>query len=92
MLKKLVDILRKKGNNEYLEKAESLVRNDVLEGSLHLRNLDLVAKDIEVIAKALKEENDLGQYQINSISLSYNKEMGDNGTIFLMKNLPFSTA
>lgn len=82
--------LRIIGNKKCLEKAEILEQESSSMSALNLRDLELNSSNITSIVNSLKQEKELNQHLIKSISLSYNYLLGDSGTIILTKRLPIS--
>jgi hypothetical protein len=56
--------------------------------SLHLRNAGLRVSDAEVLAMALTRYSSVNGRMLQSLSVSYNPLLGDNGTKVLAKSLP----
>jgi hypothetical protein len=87
---KLATILRKIGNKKCIEKAEILENLSSPINTLNLRRLELNSSDVTAITNCLKQEGGESPHPVNSLSLSYNPQLGDSGAIALAKNLPES--
>jgi hypothetical protein len=88
---KVAKILRDTGRPECMEKAEQLTRKEIRSKALNLKSLDLQAHEVLEIAKALKDiDGQKGDYSLESISLSYNNVLNDEGVLTLLPNLPLS--
>lgn len=85
----LATILRMIGSKKCIEKADMLERETSPLHTLHLRDLELNASNITSIADCFNQELENTQY-LKSISFSYNRLLGDSGTIALTKHLPDS--
>lgn len=85
----IAEILRNIGNKACLEKA-TFLEHASNNKSLHLRGLELGPLEALKIAKALKETQTNGVFQISSISFSNNHSLGDQGAIALLNALPLS--
>ncbi|MFT4678402.1 MAG: hypothetical protein ACI84C_002846 [Flavobacteriales bacterium] len=90
MLRKLEEVLIKKGSSECLKKLESLEKEISLNGLLNLRKLDLEENELVSIANILEQEKGSSNSQLKSISLSYNPLVGNVGASLLLKSLPSS--
>ena len=86
--KEIAKLLRKKGNLECTQKAETLENKISEVRNLNLRNLGLDEKDIVDITNIIEQEND--NIYIKSISFSYNQLIGDVGATLIAKKLPHS--
>jgi len=82
-------ILLKKSNEKHLIKAKLLNSKKEIK-SLNLRDLELNTADIISIANLFKVENEANNCSIKSLSLSYNKQIGNDGAIALSEHLPKS--
>ncbi len=87
----LVDALRSCGTKACLAKANTLEINRNPMRSIHLRSLDLKASEIAKIADIIGQSGESGK-GIDSLSLSYNNGMGDEGCLALASNMPDSVS
>jgi hypothetical protein len=55
---------------------------------LHLRNADLNSSQIKSIAAAIKVVDENDGPRLRSFSMSYNANLGDEGVLILVQNLP----
>lgn len=85
----IAGILLKKSNEKHLIKAKLLNSKKEI-NSLNLRDLELNTADIISIANLFKVENEANNCSIKSLSLSYNKQIGNDGAIALSEHLPKS--
>jgi len=79
----IIDVLREIGTEKCLAKANALSQESIPMRSLHLRDFGLSAAHVIAVASCLKANKSL-----KSISLSYNKDLGDSGAIALSQQLP----
>ena len=86
--KNIADVLRKKGNTECLNKADSLQNDSNSQIVLQLRSLSLNTSDIAEIANIIKEEKNNSNAILTSISFSYNEQIGNAGSVVLANSLP----
>lgn len=86
--KNIADVLRKKGNTECLNKADSLQNDSNSQIVLQLRSLSLNTSDIAEIANIIKEEKNNSNAILTSISFSYNEQIGNAGSVVLANALP----
>jgi hypothetical protein len=86
----LIKVLRSTYNPVSNKVAETLLSLKDSESSydLHLRNADLNYKQIKSIAEAIKTVHANGGPSLQSFSMSYNSNLGDEGVLILVKNLP----
>jgi hypothetical protein len=87
---RIAGILRKTGRRECLEKAALLENSEQNSSRLHLRNLGLLPEEVMQIASVFKEMERSGNFNIDSISFSYNHSLRDEGAVALIKSLPIS--
>jgi single-stranded DNA-specific DHH superfamily exonuclease len=64
------------------------LKNSESSYDLHLRNADLNYSQIKSIAEAIRTVHDNGGPSLQSFSMSYNSNLGDEGVLILVKNLP----
>jgi hypothetical protein len=57
--------------------------------SFHLREASLDTDSIKILNKAFRDFNSTNDIRISSLSLSYNPQIGDEGILDLLKNIPF---
>lgn len=86
----LISALRATNDPVSIEVAESLIslKNSRSSYDLHLRNADLNHRQIESIAQAVRTVHENGGPSLRSFSMSYNSDLGDDGVLILIKNLP----
>ena len=86
----LINALRLTNNLVSNKVAETLLslKNSESSYDLHLRNADLNYNQIKLIAEAIKTVHENGGPSLQSFSMSYNSELGDEGVLILVKNLP----
>jgi hypothetical protein len=87
---KLACILRDVGNKACTDQAEMVEHATAPLTSLHFRSLGLESSDTVRIAEALQLDGDSVYHAIQSLSLSYNNNLGDKGATALAKHLPHS--
>ena len=86
----LINALRSTNNPVSNKVAETLLslKNSESSYDLHLRNADLNYNQIKSIAEAIKTVHENGGPSLQSFSMSYNSNLGDEGVLILVKNLP----
>jgi single-stranded DNA-specific DHH superfamily exonuclease len=86
----LINALRLTNNPVSNKVAETLLslKNSESSYDLHLRNADLNYNQIKSIAEAIKTVHENGGPSLQSFSMSYNSNLGDEGVLILVKNLP----
>jgi hypothetical protein len=86
----LINALRSTNNPVSNKVAETLLslKNGKPSYDLHLRNADLSYNQIKSIAEAIKTVHKNGGPSLQSFSMSYNSNLGDEGVLILVKNLP----
>jgi single-stranded DNA-specific DHH superfamily exonuclease len=86
----LINALRLTNNPVSNKVAETLLSLKKSESSydLHLRNADLNYNQIKSIAEAIKTVHEKEGPSLQSFSMSYNSNLGDEGVLILVKNLP----
>ena len=86
----LINALRSTNHPVSNKVAETLLslKNTDSSYDLHLRNADLTYNQITLIAEAIKTVHENGGPSLQSFSMSYNSNLGDEGVLILVKNLP----
>jgi hypothetical protein len=86
----LINALRLTNSPVSNKVAETLfsLKNSESSYNLHLRNADLNYNQIKSIAEAIKTVHENGGPSLHSFSMSYNSNLGDEGVLMLVKNLP----
>jgi single-stranded DNA-specific DHH superfamily exonuclease len=86
----LINALRLTNDPVTNKVAETLLslKNSESSYDLHLRNADLNYSQIKSIAEAIRTVHDNGGPSLQSFSMSYNSNLGDEGVLILVKNLP----
>jgi hypothetical protein len=86
----LINALRLTNNPVSNKVADTLLslKNSESSYDLHLRNADLNYNQIKSIAEAIKTVHENGGPSLQSFSMSYNSNLGDEGVLILVKNLP----
>jgi hypothetical protein len=86
----LINALRSTNNPVSNKAAETLLSLKKSESSydLHLRDADLNLNQITSIAEAIKTVHENGGPSLQSFSMSYNSNLGDEGVLILVKSLP----
>jgi len=90
IIKPLINVLRSTNNPVSNKVAETLLslKNSESSYDLHLRDADLNLNQIKSIAEAIKTVHENGGPSLQSFSMSYNSNLGDEGVLILVKNLP----
>lgn len=86
----IAKVLKEIGNRECLEKAAIFEKDVSLGSSLDLRELRLRSSDVTSIARILEHEKYNDSDFIGSVSLSYNRLIGDVGATLIVRSLPAS--
>jgi hypothetical protein len=86
----LINALRLTNNPVSNKVAETLLslKNSESSYDLHLRDADLNLNQIKSIAEAIKIVHENGGPSLQSFSMSYNSNLGDEGVSILVKSLP----
>jgi hypothetical protein len=86
----LINALKSINNPVSNKVAETLLslKNGELSYDLHLRDADLNLNQIKSIAEAIKTVHENGGPSLQSFSMSYNSNLGDEGVLILIKSLP----
>jgi hypothetical protein len=90
MMNPLINALRLTDNRVSNKVAETLLSLTKSKSSydLHLRNAGLNYRQIKSIAEAIRTVHENGGPSLQSFSMSYNSNLGDEGVLILVKNLP----
>ncbi|MFT6153711.1 MAG: hypothetical protein ACJAYK_001604 [Crocinitomicaceae bacterium] len=86
----LINALKSINNPVSNKVAETLLslKNGESSYDLHLRDADLNLNQIKSIAEAIKTVHENGGPSLQSFSMSYNSNLGDEGVLILIKSLP----
>jgi hypothetical protein len=86
----LINALRSTNNPVTNKVAETLLslKNGESSYDLHLRDADLNLNQIKLIAEAIKTVHENRGPSLQSFSMSYNSNLGDEGALILVKSLP----
>lgn len=84
--KELPRDLQLKASTSLLEKINATQTNSNHSDTLNFRNLELNSSEVLSIMEIVKQSN--ANKSIKSISFSYNRLIGDDGTISILNNLP----
>jgi hypothetical protein len=86
----LINALKSINNPVSNKVAETLLslKNGELSYDLHLRDADLNLNQIKSIAEAIKTVHENGGPSLQSFSMSYNSNLGDEGVLILIKSFP----
>jgi hypothetical protein len=86
----LINTLKSINNPVSNKVAETLLslKNGESSYDLHLRDADLNLNQIKSIAEAIKTVHENGGPSLQSFSMSYNSNLGDEGVLILVKSLP----
>lgn len=87
---RVAEVLRDLGRKECIETAALLAHSDKHNRRLHLRSLSLSSDEAALVAIALKGNEATGDTNIESISFSHNRGLGNDGAIALINALPIS--
>jgi hypothetical protein len=88
LTQKISAFLYQFGSPKRIERSRLLELNETL--SYNFRSLDLKASEVIAIAHMMHSEHQKKALNLNSITFSYNPDLGDTGAVALSKSLPNS--